>query len=574
MCWKRPCYFWALAALAMALRPLAAQPPLQAAADRQLHSATSYAAALPTQAAPIKNDSDPRVKAAAKRAMQFLLKTAPRNQMAGELGLVVQALAKIHERYPDLLKEDNSTYQALLQRLRLFCRGVFRPTRSGGQDNYEAGCVAMGLAVAGGDRLAPEVKAVVDYILTKQFPNGSWSYAGVPTGDCSMTQYAILGLWEASDSAGVKVPPQVWDKAAQYLVTRQSEDGGWCYHPPDPQSGRARTSTHTMTAAGIGSLHICREHLHPAKKRRARGPIVRVSEVEAESGYKPVTTAEQIDQALERAMAWLEANFTINKATGEGDSGGGQWRYYYLYTLERAATLSNRKQFAGHDWYSEGASFIISTQRKDGAWNAGRGDLVDTSFAILFLIRSTYVSKKIHRRRLGRGTLVSGKNLPADLTKFEMVGGQLRAKAIPGKTGDLLAIIEKGNVELLEGAAAGLIQKMYRKEWKVGEKDITIIKKMIESDDPAVRRDGMKLLAATDDYRVVPLLIRGMYDEDEDVQLAALEGLCKISRKFNGFGWYAEPTDEKWAEEIEKWKQWYRMVRPQSEWEDEFPLPE
>jgi len=301
---------------------------------------------------------------------------------------------------------------------------------------------------------------------------------------------------------------------------------------------------------------------------------VRVSEVEAATGYKPLTTQEQIEQSLQRAMSWLETRFTIDKGTGHGDPGGGRWRYYYLYALERAATLSNRKQFAGRDWYSEGAAYIISSQQGDGAWRAGNGDVVDTSFAILFLVRSTYVSKKIHRRRLGRGTLVSGKGLPADLSKLEMIGGQLRAKAIPGKTGDLLAIIEKGNVELLEGAATGLIQKMYRKEWKVGEKDITIVKKMIESDNPKVRRDGMKLLAATDDYRVVPLLIRGLYDENEEVQLAALEALCKISRKFNGFGWYAQPTDEKWAEEIEKWKQWYRMVRPQSQWEDEFELPE
>ena len=70
--------------------------------------------------------------------------------------------------------------------------------------------------------------------------------------------------------------------------------------------------------------------------------------------------------------------------------GGGGNVLYYLYGLERAGRLSGRRFFGAHDWYREGAEFLIKNQLpRDGSWRGnGHGEtdeIVATSFALLFL---------------------------------------------------------------------------------------------------------------------------------------------------------------------------------------------
>ena len=86
--------------------------------------------------------------------------------------------------------------------------------------------------------------------------------------------------------------------------------------------------------------------------------------------------------------------------------------------------------------------------------------------------------------------------------------------------------------------------------------------------------DSLKALARTGDYRVVPILIDAMYCEsDAEVLLAAHGALCVISRKFGGFGASPEEmTLKEWLDEIDRWKAWYRHVRPEAEFEDRDPL--
>ena len=95
------------------------------------------------------------------------------------------------------------------------------------------------------------------YLLGRQNANGSWDYNGRPHGDTSISQYAILGLWEA-ENAGIDIPPSAWDRAAGWFLSVQDSAGGWNYHRDEP----ARyTDTVAMTAAGVGSLLICQRQL-------------------------------------------------------------------------------------------------------------------------------------------------------------------------------------------------------------------------------------------------------------------------------------------------------------------------
>ena len=83
----------------------------------------------------------------------------------------------------------------------------------------------------------------------------------------------------------------------------------------------------------------------------------------------------------------------------EASDAPAQWHYYYLYGLERAGMKAGVKYFGKHDWYREGAEYLLSAQTKSGGWPEGGGEgrvadhtespITQTCFALLFLKRST-----------------------------------------------------------------------------------------------------------------------------------------------------------------------------------------
>jgi hypothetical protein len=77
-----------------------------------------------------------------------------------------------------------------------------------------------------------------------------------------------------------------------------------------------------------------------------------------------------------------------------GDSGLPQ--FYFLWTVERVATLYNLQAFGDKDWYRWGAQILVSSQTTGGEWpfvpgditGGSYGNVLNTSFALLFLKRS------------------------------------------------------------------------------------------------------------------------------------------------------------------------------------------
>ncbi len=70
---------------------------------------------------------------------------------------------------------------------------------------------------------------------------------------------------------------------------------------------------------------------------------------------------------------------------------GQQWKFYYLYALERTGRLSGVRLIGQHDWYRVGADELVREQNKAaGSW---QGALIEsqqvlaTSFAVLFLAK-------------------------------------------------------------------------------------------------------------------------------------------------------------------------------------------
>jgi hypothetical protein len=199
---------------------------------------------------------------------------------------------------------------------------------------------------------------------------GSWSYSDskrARPGDNSNSQYALLGLHAASE-AGVPVKQEVWALARSYWEKSQKGDGSWSYTP------EAANPTASMTCAGISSLII-------AGLRRYQGQEFLQGDSIQNCGKGGV------NRNIQRGIDWLANRFQV----GQNFGGGQQWRFYYLYGLERAGRLAGIRFFGQHDWYRLGAEQLVHEQNKfSGFW---RGALVEdspvlaTSFALLFLAK-------------------------------------------------------------------------------------------------------------------------------------------------------------------------------------------
>jgi hypothetical protein len=90
-------------------------------------------------------------------------------------------------------------------------------------------------------------------------------------------------------------------------------------------------------------------------------------------------------------MDWLAKNFSVTYNPGPYEHAAMEMNSqhqvnYYLYGLERAATLYGTEQIGSHFWYAKGLQALIEAQKPDGSW---RGELKDTCFGILFLRKAT-----------------------------------------------------------------------------------------------------------------------------------------------------------------------------------------
>ena len=194
---------------------------------------------------------------------------------------------------------------------------------------------------------------------------GGWSYRSeAQSGDPSNSQFAILGLHDAAES-GAMIDRRVWERAREYWERLQNADGGWDY------TG-SQKSTGSMTVAGVASLTIIDYHL-------------RTDEGVARDGTPPCCRPDPINPALERGHRWLANHFAV------GHNPGSQlWLLYYIYGIERAGRISGRRFFGEHDWYREGAAYLLANQIQANSSWIGIGSfenrpVVGTALSLLFL---------------------------------------------------------------------------------------------------------------------------------------------------------------------------------------------
>jgi hypothetical protein len=242
-------------------------------------------------------------------------------------------------------------------------------------------------------------------------PKDCWTYPPDGGGDHSNTQYAILGL-RSAQNCGVPIPrglwEDVWATVIDHFVDRQEREGpkvirvklledkehgyvsyksatsipdtarGWTYFAADVakpnQTEALKGVTGSMTSVGVASVIIAMDCL-------------------TQLGSPKLGGARRADalKAANDGLAWLTHNFSVETNPGHLK---GEWHYYYLYGLERACVLAGARNLGQHDWYREGAEWLLGAQSSNGSWTRKASNLtVDSCFALLFLTKATMPGK-------------------------------------------------------------------------------------------------------------------------------------------------------------------------------------
>ncbi len=482
--------------------------------------------------------------------VQYLKAHASRTP--GEAAMIALGLMKAEVPHDD----------PVVQRCLGFVRGCFdasgkyAPAMGPGPGTYEAGVSIMALATEDAVTNRTQIATIARYLVGRQNSNGSWDYAERNAGDTSISQYAVLGLWEA-ENAAFEVPPGVWDRAASWYMSVQAGGGSWNYHRDDP----GEKETCSMTAAGVGSLLICQRQLerHRHLRRDTSSLLKALVPEQGSTEYHPTTSNVQLERAITRGITWLTANFAPNSPIA------GHTPYYMLYGVERIGALADRPILGKGDWYAKGHEFIVSTQQADGSWHSQHGVEMNTVWAILFIVKSTAKTmKRIQIQRLGAGTLLGGRELPKDLNSMTVAGGRVVSRPMNGAIEGMLAALEDPRADQAEAAVAGMVERYYREGPDALRPFKVRFRKMLLDRDPGVRGVAAWALAHTGDMDVVPLLIEtvGAANEDEDVVGAARLGLQILSRKIVGLGPPSPSTPEQRKSAARKWHDWYNTIRP------------
>lgn len=520
-----------------------------------------------------------------------------------ELGLVGLALLKANTPH------DALEFQKIAEVIQAKVKnGVYKPAA---HHIYEAGTDAGFLADFDGEKYRSELEAISNYIISTQLANGGFDYPKDSghfrgtEGDTSVTQYACLALW-AAQRAGVDVPREPWEKVLGWLISSQNADGGFSYVPGTGQGLFGGASDLSMTFAGLGGILIATHNLHeeaaktiysgrvesnddPMPQTQSDDPLVKIDlstipvPDAAPSNNDPAKTARpvpsiplsRIKPSLERGKAWINARYRPYNDTGTATP------YYYFYAVERFGSLADVKLFGTHDWFDLSSSALAQRQQPNGSFpsNQYTSPAIDTSFAVLFLTRST--GKILNRVSAdpthGGGLLTGGKGEPTAV---------VAAKKEPTPLDQLLKSLQNPGSLDLEAAQTSLLDQIQlgdRTEL-VGQKDLLV--DLIKHPHGEVRRTAAWALGRTNDLHLARHLIDALEDADVGVMMEAHAGLCWLARRFDGYGLAANPLDSvgETASEQERataihgwrvrarreWGNWYLRVRPYADRGDEF----
>jgi hypothetical protein len=257
---------------------------------------------------------------------------------------------------------------------------------------YSTGVLLLLLDALGRKEYDDWAGKAAEWLIEKRNKNDRiWAYPDGST-DLSNTQYAILGL-RAAARRGAAIPGEIWVDALEYLLRHQHDSGGFSYRSDRQPSG-------SMTLAGLA--------------------IALISLEEGRRDVRSANRLRQYEKMVDDAFDWYEHRYAIEwNPIGDAEGRTLDFLHYYLFSLERIGIFTGSKQIAGHDWYREGAEYLLAHQNADGSWKASTShdSTGDTSFALLFLRRATVTLNAPRVRDKDRGTERRGEQPATDFAE-------------------------------------------------------------------------------------------------------------------------------------------------------------
>lgn len=440
-------------------------------------------------------------------------------------------------------------------------------------DIYTTGLSIIFLVELDPDKYRPEIECLLTHLQRVQKPHGGWGYLDQPTGDTSMTQYAVLSSWEAQ-RAGFDIPQESVERVCDWLLKTQDPSGAFGYQGQISTKPGKRVPQsdvrHSLAAAGLGSLYICGDLLGVNRKvefRRDDIPAalikVKTESEDAGADAKIATriNASLVHEAQNLGVRWMAANYRIDPR---------RWTNYYLYALERYQSfreLAEGRQEKEPRWYNDGVVYLRRVQNDNGSWDGEAKKTSETAFALLFLLRSSKKSiEKIHN--FGDGTLVGGRGLPKQTDRVAVRQGKVVPRPLLGPAEQLLAGLENVEEADFEQTAAVLAELPPQGAEAVLARHAEKLRALAGDSSAEMRIAAVRALGKTRDLDDVPTLIYALTDPDWDVVREARDALRRTSRRPLGFGLADHATQLERREAIEKWKQWYLAIRPDGEFGD------
>lgn len=466
-----------------------------------------------------------------------------------------------------LLKGERPADHPLVQRAIEACQKAAQDLEMVHSDDviYDLGLAIIFLSEADPEKYRAEIRSLVQLLVKWQKPHGGWGYLERKTGDTSMTQYAVLALWSADRSGAMPVPADSAARVANWLIRTQDPSGGWGYQGNDP-GGFQRISQapvqQSLSAAGTGSTYVLGDllRLTDSLKRGAKASAVRVvAKPSQRPSQGPLTGAVdrgRLVSAMQDGDRWFASNFV----TEPPDS-----IMYYLYAYERYQSfreLALGLQSEEARWYDEVVEYLRKMQKSNGSWVTDYGPSVDTSFGVLFLVRGT--KKAIEKAEAFNGRLRGGRGLPGTADVTVGSGGQVVKSAFRGQAEGLLSLLEAAGGAELEDDDRDF-EVTLSSDPQQRERELHRLRRLVSAEDYVVRSAALKALVSTRELDNVPTLIFALGDPDSRIVVLANRGLRGLSRRLDGFDMPEEPTEAVKREAIDRWKQWYLMIRPDAQ---------
>ncbi len=211
-----------------------------------------------------------------------------------------------------------------------------------------------------------KLQKAIDFIVDTQNEEGGWRYVPfAPESDMSIVVCQVLAL-RAARNIGIRVPKSTVDRAAQYVLDSAiTEDSVPHFRRsvfPDEigsfhyQRGRGSRSSFPLTAAGVTALH----------------------------GVGIYT-----DESIRRGLDYLQKNHEpFNRHFGEAEGGHYFFWYGHYYGVQAMYTAGTSSQLSyWESYFARLRSELFSMQASDGSFpnQVGPGRAFGTAMAVLIL---------------------------------------------------------------------------------------------------------------------------------------------------------------------------------------------